>query len=96
MFIGVKKANLNPVCEEDVCLELPEECHCPPRSCGKGVSCGVVFYHPEGDISLVAHGDDFTSCGLDENLKRIKGLMQSWFEIKVRAVLGPEEEDDKE
>eukprot|EP00973_Karenia_brevis_P020902 2873121-Karenia_brevis.AAC.1 len=29
MFIAVKKAHLNPVCEEDVYLELPEECHCP-------------------------------------------------------------------
>eukprot|EP00973_Karenia_brevis_P050157 6959463-Karenia_brevis.AAC.1 len=35
MFIDVKKAHLNPVCEEDVYLELPEECHCPPGYCGK-------------------------------------------------------------
>eukprot|EP00973_Karenia_brevis_P024643 3399740-Karenia_brevis.AAC.1 len=34
MFIDVKKAHLNPVCEEDVYLELPEECHCPPGYCG--------------------------------------------------------------
>eukprot|EP00973_Karenia_brevis_P072975 10136642-Karenia_brevis.AAC.1 len=30
MFIDVKKAHLNPVCDEDVYLELPEECTCPP------------------------------------------------------------------
>eukprot|EP00973_Karenia_brevis_P083972 11652084-Karenia_brevis.AAC.1 len=30
MFIDVKKAHSNPVCEDDVYLELPEECHCPP------------------------------------------------------------------
>eukprot|EP00973_Karenia_brevis_P004545 621038-Karenia_brevis.AAC.1 len=30
MFIDVKKAHLDPVCEDDVYLELPEECHCPP------------------------------------------------------------------
>eukprot|EP00973_Karenia_brevis_P036035 4971012-Karenia_brevis.AAC.1 len=35
MFIDVKKAHLSPVCEEDVYLELPEECHCPPGSCGR-------------------------------------------------------------
>eukprot|EP00973_Karenia_brevis_P062733 8722635-Karenia_brevis.AAC.1 len=29
MFIDVKKAHLNPKCEEDVYLELPPECHCP-------------------------------------------------------------------
>eukprot|EP00973_Karenia_brevis_P033945 4684079-Karenia_brevis.AAC.1 len=35
MFIDVKKAHLNAVCEEDVYLELPEECNCPPVFCGK-------------------------------------------------------------
>eukprot|EP00973_Karenia_brevis_P090659 12403579-Karenia_brevis.AAC.1 len=35
MFIDVKKAHLNPRCEEDVCLELLEECTCPPGYCGK-------------------------------------------------------------
>jgi hypothetical protein len=28
----------------------------------RGVTCGVVFYHPGRDISLAVHGDDFTSC----------------------------------
>eukprot|EP00973_Karenia_brevis_P044453 6156372-Karenia_brevis.AAC.1 len=37
MFIDVKKADLNPVCEEGVYLEQPEECHCPPGHCGKFV-----------------------------------------------------------
>eukprot|EP00973_Karenia_brevis_P028325 3904937-Karenia_brevis.AAC.1 len=32
IFIDVKKAHL---CEEDVYLELPVECHCPPGYCGK-------------------------------------------------------------
>eukprot|EP00973_Karenia_brevis_P028064 3864384-Karenia_brevis.AAC.1 len=35
MFIVVKKAHLNPRCEEDVYSELPEECHCPPGHGGK-------------------------------------------------------------
>eukprot|EP00973_Karenia_brevis_P056596 7873009-Karenia_brevis.AAC.1 len=61
-----------------------------------GVSCGVVFYHPQRDLSLVAHCNDFTFCGLDEDLRWIRGLTESWIEIKVRAVLGPEEKDDKE
>eukprot|EP00973_Karenia_brevis_P057245 7964334-Karenia_brevis.AAC.1 len=30
MFIGVKTAHLNPVCEEDVYLELPVKCYCRP------------------------------------------------------------------
>ena len=35
----------------------------------RGVSCGVVFYHPERDLSLGVHGDDFTFSGLDSDLK---------------------------
>eukprot|EP00973_Karenia_brevis_P080291 11137390-Karenia_brevis.AAC.1 len=35
MFIDVKKAHLNPRCEEDIYLELPKECNCPPGYCGK-------------------------------------------------------------
>eukprot|EP00973_Karenia_brevis_P026022 3590492-Karenia_brevis.AAC.1 len=30
MFIDVKKAHLNPKCDEDIYVELPEECHFPP------------------------------------------------------------------
>ena len=44
---------------------------------------------------MVVHGDDFTICGFGEDLKWIKKLMRSWFEIKVRVVLGPEVGDDK-
>ena len=34
----------------------------------RGTSCGVVFYHAARDLSLVVHGDDFTFCGLEEDL----------------------------
>eukprot|EP00973_Karenia_brevis_P000525 73843-Karenia_brevis.AAC.1 len=30
MFVDVRKAHLKPVCETDIYLELPDECHCPP------------------------------------------------------------------
>eukprot|EP00973_Karenia_brevis_P077974 10832168-Karenia_brevis.AAC.1 len=33
MFVDVKKAHSNPRCEEDVYLELSEECNCPPGYC---------------------------------------------------------------
>ena len=62
----------------------------------RGLSCGVVFYHEERDVSLAVHGDDFTFCGLEEDLMWIKELMVSWFDIKVRALLGPGPTDDKE
>ena len=80
LFIDARKAHLNPRCEQDVYITLPEEAGCPEGMCGKldfwlygfrpaaaawekhyavkfegcgfvrGVSCGVVFYHPERDV----------------------------------------------
>ena len=35
MFIDARKAHLNPKCEEDVYIELPEECGAGPGVCGK-------------------------------------------------------------
>ena len=62
----------------------------------RGEACGVVFYNKERDISMAVHGDDFTLCGIEEDLLWIQGLWKSWFEIKVRAILAHEEKDDKE
>ena len=65
--------------------------------CGfeRGLTCAVVFYHAERDISCVVHGDDFSFEGGGAELLWITEKMKSWFEIKVRALLGPEEGDDK-
>jgi hypothetical protein len=54
----------------------------------RGDACGVVFYHPGRDLSLAFHGDDATFCGYEEDLFRIRDLMASWFEIKVRGIFG--------
>ena len=62
----------------------------------RGLGSAVVFFHAERDIACVCHGDDFTLVGDEKNLKWIERLMRSWFEIKVRAVLGPDANDDKE
>eukprot|EP00973_Karenia_brevis_P003344 460762-Karenia_brevis.AAC.1 len=56
---------------------------------------GNVLPQGEGCIPSSAW-DDFTFCGLDEDLKWIRRHIEPWFEVKVRAVLGPEEKDDKE
>ena len=55
----------------------------------------MVFYNAEKDISCVVHGDDFTFEGGGPELLWITEKMTSWFEIKVRGLLGPEEGDDK-
>ena len=68
------------------------------EGCGfiRGISCGVVYYHPTRDLSLVVHGDDFTFCGLEEDLIWIRDLMASWFTIKVRGIMGDGANDTKE
>ena len=60
------------------------------------MSCAVVFYHPVKNISLVVHGDGFTFCRSDRDLKWVRDHMKSWYEIKVRARLGMDKTDDKE
>ena len=44
----------------------------------------------------VCHGDDFTIVGEEEELKWIADKMKTWFDIEVRAILGPDQKDDKE
>ena len=60
------------------------------------MSSPVAFYHEDKKISLVVHGDDFTFVGCQDALKWIEKLMKSWYQLKVRAWLGPEQRDDKE
>ena len=76
---------------EDLYSELLEGC-----GFKRGKGCGVVFYHSERDLAGVVHGDDFTFCGCQGELDWISKRMKSWFEIKVRAILGPEECDNRE
>ena len=63
---------------------------CRLAECGfeRGLTCVVVFHHAEKDISCVVHGDDFTFEGGGPELLWITEKMKSWFEIKVRALLG--------
>ena len=54
------------------------------------------FYHLVKDLALVVHGDDFTFCGMESDLDWAEEKMKSWYEVKVRGKLGPDEGDDKE
>ena len=76
---------------EDLCAKKFEEC-----GFLRWGSCGVVFYHPQRDLACVVHGDDFTFCGYEDDFHWARQGMASWFEIKVRAILGEEDKDDKE
>ena len=62
----------------------------------RGVAAPTTFAHIEKGIRLVVWGDDFTFLGRDGDLKWAAGLMESWYEIKVRGIFGPDFHDDKE
>ena len=46
-------------------------------------------------MSVVVHGDDFTFVGEPKDLVWVEGCMRRWYQIKVRARLGPDLGDDK-
>eukprot|EP00973_Karenia_brevis_P066918 9303405-Karenia_brevis.AAC.1 len=43
MLVDARKAHLNPKCEEDVYIQLPEECGAEPGVCGKLKNCLYGF-----------------------------------------------------
>ena len=53
-----------------------------------GVSNPCVFYHAERELSIVIHGDDFTTLGTDANIDWYEAELQKHFEIKIRGRLG--------
>ena len=66
------------------------------RGFERGEACGVAFFHAELDIACAVHGDDFTFCGLREDLLVVQGWLKEAFEIEVRGMLGESDFEDKE
>ena len=62
----------------------------------RGKAAPTTFYNKEKDARCVVHGDDFTFLAEEAELRRMATLMAEWYEIKVRAILGPDAKDDKE
>jgi hypothetical protein len=62
----------------------------------QGKSAPTVFSNVEKNMEVVVHGDDFTFLGYEEDLSEIAETMASWFEIKVRGVVGPDPGDANE
>ena len=54
-----------------------------------------VFYRSGRDLRVVVHGDDFTVGGFGEELDCFRKRIAEEFEVKFRARLGEEEEDEK-
>ena len=56
----------------------------------------TAFVNLETGVRLVVWGDDFTFLGRERSLKQMADRMAKWYEIKVRAIMGPGAADDKE
>ena len=53
-----------------------------------GLSNPCVFHHSTRDMTVVAHGDDFTALGNDHDLNWYGGKLADSFELKIRGRLG--------
>ena len=54
------------------------------------------FNHPDWEISVVVHGDDFTALGTDKSLDKYEAGLKAAFECKFRGRLGLDDSDAKE
>ena len=53
-----------------------------------GAASPCCFYHPGRKLSVVVHGDDFTTLGLDGDLDWFESELAKNFELKLRGRLG--------
>ena len=60
---------------------------------GKASTC--VFYHPDLDVRLVVHGDDFVLSGQEKHLHYFADQLKQKYLVKIRGVLGPDQNDQK-
>ena len=54
----------------------------------QGVSSPCCFVHKDWGLSLVVHGDDFTTLGPDWALDKYEAGMKAAFDIELRGRLG--------
>jgi hypothetical protein len=62
----------------------------------RGASTPTVFYNSEKDGRRVLHGDDFTFLLYEDDVDKVVKQMKTWYDIKVRGVLGDRGADDHE
>ena len=61
-----------------------------------GRASSVVFYHPGRKIRIVVHGDDFIIEGEERDLWYVHDALKAKYLLKMRGILGPGENDQKE
>ena len=62
----------------------------------RGKAAPTVFRNEKSGTMAFVHGDDFVFLGAEEDLRRVREEMAGWYQIKVKAVMGPGKGDDKE
>jgi hypothetical protein len=62
----------------------------------RGKSAPTTFYREATGCRCVVHGDDFTFLTYDDTGRQIVKDMEGWYDLKLRAVIGDDDEDDKE
>ena len=62
----------------------------------RGKSNASVFLHPEWDMRIMVHGDDFLALGDKQGLKQLDALLKKSYELKYLGIIGDEEQDKKE
>ena len=60
---------------------------------GKATTC--AFHHKERDMIAAIHGDDITVLASQGGVEWMKQQLQTRYDIKLSAVLGPGRSDDK-
>ena len=55
-----------------------------------GAASPCVFFHPERNITVVVHGDDFNALGVSDDLSLYEDPLKHSFEIKIRGRMGPD------
>ena len=60
---------------------------------GKATTC--AFHHEERDMLAVIHGDDITVLAVQGGVEWMKKQLQTRYDAKLSAVLGPGRSDDK-
>ena len=62
----------------------------------RGRAATTAFVNRETGVRVVVWGDDFTFLGRERHLRDIAAKMAEWYQIKIRAVMGHDDQDDKE
>jgi hypothetical protein len=62
----------------------------------RGTASPCTFHHPDRDLRMVVHGDDFTILGWKGDLDWLRAQISKRWEVKYRGRLGPDDEDDKQ